>query len=174
MLKHLPLALAIGGLANLPASAQVVPNVPKAQVNIGVGAGAKATTPPANANAKARVNADTQVRPKVETKLPDPAVESRVSSRGKANANIRGLANASGNSALADLGADLSAVTTGSTVVNVDGAAIGSVSNLIVNKKTGAVVGLEVTLENDDVVEIPASKLAISGDVITTTYLTSE
>ncbi len=172
MFKHLPIALALGGLATLPAAAQVVSGVPQAKVNVGVGAGAKIKTPPANADARARANADTQVDTKVE--MPDPMVQQRATSQGKAHANVWGLANASGNSALAALGVDLSAVTTGSAVVDGDGAAIGSVSDLIVNEKTGAVVGLEVTLENGDVVEIPASKLAISGEVITTTYLAGE
>lgn len=93
----------------------------------------------------------------------------RANSQGAANANINGLVNSSPNSALAGAGVTtLTGLTAGMTINDSAGASIGTVSEVIVNRKSGAVVGIRVDLAAGGSVVLPANTLTMNGTAVTT------
>lgn len=97
------------------------------------------------------------------------ATNRRVKSQGAVNADINGQMNASANSALAGAGVTtLTGLTTGLAVKSSAGAEVGTVSEVMTNQKTGAVVGIRVDLAGGGSVVLPATSLSIDGSVVTT------
>jgi hypothetical protein len=96
-------------------------------------------------------------------------VTGNVSSQGAAHASINGLTHASPRSALGAAGiTTLTGLTTGLTVNNSGGTAIGTVSNVLTNR-AGAVVGVQVNLTGGGTVTVPATSLTMDGTTVVTT-----
>ena len=111
-----------------------------------------------------RIRGQDRVRDKASTN----ATNRRAKSQGAAHANIQGLTHASPNSALAGAGVTtLTGLTTGLTVNNSGGTAIGTVDQVITNR-AGAVVGIRVTLTDGSTVIIPATTLSMNGTTVIT------
>ena len=87
-------------------------------------------------------------------------------------ASASGLANAAPASALAGNGS-LGLVGGGTPVVNVSGVAIGVVTGRARNS-AGLTVGLQVKFKDGTSAIIPAKQLAMSGSILTTTYVASK
>lgn len=89
-------------------------------------------------------------------------------SQGTAHASVNGLVHASPKSALARAGVtSLTGLTTGLAVNNSAGTKIGTVSNIFANR-TGAVVGVQVSLNGGGSVTLPATSLSMNGTTVVT------
>jgi hypothetical protein len=94
----------------------------------------------------------------------------RVNSQGPAHANVNGLTHANENSVLSTAGVTtLTGLAAGATVSNANGT-LGTVDSIVTNK-SGAVVGINVTLDSGGTVFIPATTLTMNGTAVTTTYV---
>ncbi|MCL6684234.1 hypothetical protein [Sphingomonas alba] len=94
----------------------------------------------------------------------------RANSQGPAHANVNGLTHANSNSVLSGAGVTtLTGLAAGATVSNTAGT-LGTVSSIVTNK-SGAVVGINVTLDSGGTVFIPATTLTMNGTAVTTTFV---
>ncbi len=95
----------------------------------------------------------------------------RANSQGPAHANVNGLTHANSNSVLANAGVTtLTGLAAGATVNNTGGTLLGTVDSIVTNK-SGAVVGVNVTLDSGGTVFIPATTLTMDGTTVVTTFV---
>ena len=95
----------------------------------------------------------------------------RANSQGAAHANVNGLTHASPNSVLAGAGVTtLTGLAAGATVNSTGGSLLGTVDSVVTNK-SGAVVGINVTLDGGGTVFIPATTLTMNGTTVVTTFV---
>jgi hypothetical protein len=95
-------------------------------------------------------------------------------SQGPANASPTGISHANQNSVLARgavSGTSLTGLTTGLTVQNSAGTAVGTVSRVITGSD-GSIRAVVVTGTNGQTYRLAPSTLSISGNVVTTTSTT--
>jgi hypothetical protein len=99
------------------------------------------------------------------------SLTTNVRSQGAAHANINGLIHASPNSALARAGVTtLTGLTTGLTVNNTGGTTLGTVNQVFLNQ-SGAVVGIQVSLDSGGTAFIPATSLSMNGTTVVTSFV---
>ena len=95
----------------------------------------------------------------------------RANSQGPAHANVNGLTHANSNSVLANAGVTtLTGLAAGATVNNTGGTLLGTVDSIVTNK-SGAVVGVNVTLDSGGTLFIPATTLTMDGTTVVTTFV---
>lgn len=124
----------------------------------------------ANERATVRANDNSAVGTSIDAQ-PITGTRIRTENSGKASADTRANANTRiGGSASASAG--LTGVTDGMTVVDGSGATIGTVTG-IRTTGNGAAKTVQVTLSSGEVITLDSRSLTLSGDVLTTTSLTS-
>jgi len=95
--------------------------------------------------------------------------QGRVNSQGPAHASVQGLTHASPNSVLSGAGVTtLTGLAAGATVNDTGGTLVGTVGSIVTNR-SGAVVGINVTLDGGGTVFIPATSLSMDGTTVVTT-----
>ena len=171
-------ALAGSAIIAVPAAAK--PGATSGPVNVGASAGMNAGMNArvnsqgslnASTNATTHANANSAVNSTANT---NAGANARVNSQGPTHASTTGISHANEHSVLASgsvQASTLPGLTTGLTVNNSSGTAIGTVTQ-VVTGTNGTIRMVIVTSSTGQTYRLPASSLSISGGVVTTTSVT--